>query len=218
MRAAIYWAPAPEDPLWRLGSQWLGRDAATGATLSQPDVPNIAELTSTARIYGFHCTLRPPMRLATSLDEFCATAENIATATRQFTLPPLEPRDFGGFLALGLTTACPKMRALADLCVRETDRHRAPLAPAEAARRRAPGLSRRQEAMLRRWGYPYVMEEWFFHATLTRRLNSVEREAVVPRVNDHFGVTLTAPRLVEEICVFTQKGGDFLVTERFHFE
>jgi hypothetical protein len=218
MRAAIYWAPAPNDPLWSLGSQWLGRDAATDTTLPQPDVPNIAELTSTARIYGFHCTLRPPMRLATSLDEFCATAKTIAKATHQFTLPPLEPRDFGGFLALGLTAPCPEMRALADHCVRETDRHRAPLAPAEAARRRAPGLSRRQEDMLRRWGYPYVMEEWFFHTTLTRRLNSVERDTVIPQVNHHFGVTLTTQRLVEGICVFTQKAGDFLITERFHFD
>jgi len=218
MRAAIYWAPGPDDPLWALGSQWLGRDAATGVTLPQPDVPNIVELTSTARLYGFHCTLRSPMRLATSLDDFCATAEHIAQATRPFPLPPLEPRDFGGFLALGLTAPCPAMRALADLCVRETDRHRAPLAPAEAARRRAPGLSRRQEAMLRRWGYPYVMEEWFFHTTLTRRLNSVERDAVVPRVNRHFGATLTTLRLVEEICVFTQNAGDFLISERFHLE
>jgi Protein of unknown function (DUF1045) len=215
MRSAIYWAPKPGDPLWSLGSKWLGRDAATGETLSQPDVPNIVELTSTARLYGFHCTLRSPMRLATSLDEFCATAEHIAQATRSFTLPPLEPHDFGGFLALGLTAPCPEIRALADVCVRETDRHRAPLAPAEAARRRAPGLSRRQEAMLRRWGYPYVMEEWFFHTTLTRRLNSVEREAVVPRVERHFGSSLTAPRMVEDICVFTQKAGDFSIAERF---
>ena len=158
MRAAIYWAPCPSDPIWNLGSQWLGRDAATGAILEQPYVPNIVELTSTARLYGFHCTLRSPMRLATSLDEFCATAEHIAQASRSFTLPALEPRDFGDFLALGLTVPCPEIHALADLCVRESDRHRAPLAPAEAARRRAPGLSRRQEAMLRRWGYPYVME------------------------------------------------------------
>jgi hypothetical protein len=215
MRAAIYWAPKQNDSLWSLGSRWLGRDAATGATLKQPDVLNIVELTSTARLYGFHCTLRSPMRLATSLDEFCATAEHIAQATRPFTLPPLEPRDFGGFLDLGLTAPCPEMRALADLCVRETDRHRAPLAPAEAARRRAPGLSRRQEAMLRRWGYPYVMDDWFFHTTLTRRLNSVERDAVVPRVERHFGAALMIPRLVEEICVFTQNEGEFLVAGRF---
>jgi len=215
MRAAIYWAPDPSDALWALGSQWLGRDALTGAILKQPDVPNIVELTSTARLYGFHCTLRSPMRLATSLDEFCATAEHIAQATRPFSLPALEPRDVGGFLALGLTAPCAEMRALADLCVRETDRHRAPLAPAEAARRRAPGLSRRQEAMLRRWGYPYVMEEWFFHTTLTRRLNSAERDAVVPQVQRHFGTSLAMPRMAEEICVFTQKGGDFLITERF---
>jgi Protein of unknown function (DUF1045) len=215
MRAAIYWAPALSDPIWDLGSQWLGRDAATGTTLKQPDVPNIVELTSTARLYGFHCTLRSPMRLATSLDEFCATAEHIARASLPFPLPPLEPRDFGGFLALGLTASCPEIRVLADLCVRETDRHRAPLAPAEAARRRAPGLSRRQEAMLRRWGYPYVMEEWFFHTTLTRRLNSLERDSVVPQVERHFGTSLATPRMVDEICVFTQKGGDFLISERF---
>jgi hypothetical protein len=215
MRAAIYWAPARGDPLWTLGSAWLGRNAETGAAVAQPQVPGIVELTSTARLYGFHCTLRSPMRLATGLDEFCAAAQRIAQASRPFSLPPLEPRDFGGFLALGLTANCPAVRTLADLCVRETDRHRAPLASAEAARRRAAGLSRRQEAMLRRWGYPYVMDEWFFHLTLTRRLNSVERDSVVPLVERHFGAALAMSRMVEDICVLTQKAGDFLIAERF---
>ncbi|MEJ0048207.1 MAG: DUF1045 domain-containing protein [Rhodospirillales bacterium] len=153
--------------------------------------------------------------MAGGLDEFCATAARVAQASRPFSLPALEPRDFGGFLALGLTEPCPEVQALADLCVRETDRHRAPLAAAEAARRRAAGLSRREEAMLRRWGYPYVMEEWFFHLTLTRRLNDVERASVIPAVELHFGNALALPRLVEEICVFTQKDGDFQIAERF---
>ena len=215
MRAAIYWAPGAGDPLRELGNAWLGRDPRHGAPAAQPDVPGIADFTSTARLYGFHCTLRAPMRPAAGLDAFCVTAARVARATRPFALPALEVQDFGGFLALGLAAPCLEVAALAERCVRETDRHRTVLSDAELARRRASGLTRRQDALLQRWGYPYVLEEWFFHCTLTGRLNETERTRVAPAIVRHFGTALQAPRMVEEICVFAQNGGDFLIAERF---
>ncbi|MEJ0048208.1 MAG: hypothetical protein WDN04_20360 [Rhodospirillales bacterium] len=63
MRAAIYWAPGRADPLWKLGLRVAGARCESGVAVVPPDVPNIVELTSTARLYGFHCTLRSPMRL-----------------------------------------------------------------------------------------------------------------------------------------------------------
>ena len=62
------------------------------------------------------------------------------------------------------------LQALADACVEQLDRFRAPPSDAELARRRRASLTPRQDAMLVRWGYPYVFDTWFFHMTLTRRL------------------------------------------------
>jgi uncharacterized protein YchJ len=214
MRAALYWAPGLRDPLWRASCAWLGRDPETGAVCMQPDVPGIAELTAEPRRYGFHATLRPPMRLATGWDEFREAAFAAARAVAPFRLPALEVADIGGFLALREAGPCPALRALADCCVTLTNKHRLAPGAEELARRRAAGLSPRQEALLQAWGYPYVMEEWFFHLTLTRRLGAGERAVVRAAAEAHFAPVLGVERWVEEIAIFTQRDGDFLIAER----
>jgi hypothetical protein len=213
-RAAIYWAPGLHDPLWELGCAWLGRDAATGAPVPQPHAGRIGGLTETARHYGFHCTLLPPIHPAGGVGALCAAARRAARAVRPFALPPLEVHDIGGFLALGLAGECAPVRALADLCFIETEALRPALSAAELERRRAAGLSPRQDAILLRWGYPYAMEEWFFHLTLTCRLDASERMAIWQLAERHFAAALGLPRVVEDICVFAQDGGDFRIVER----
>ncbi|HTZ70783.1 MAG TPA: DUF1045 domain-containing protein, partial [Acetobacteraceae bacterium] len=217
MRYALYWAPPPDDPLWQQGCAWLGRDAATGAHVPQPDIPNIAALTEDARHYGLHCTLRAPMRLATDEHKLASSIRKIAETMHSFALPPLTLRSVDGFLSLTLTASCPEMRTLADQCVRETDHHRLPASPKELARRRATGLKPRQETMLRRWGYPYVMDDWLFHITLTRRLSSSELAEILPEAQSWFAPLLNLPRLVDGICIFVQCEGDFVITERIGF-
>lgn len=218
MRVAVYYAPAPDDALWGAACSWLGRDPETAATLRQPALHDIATLTESPRLYGFHATLKPPMRLATTYDLFLADAEAIAARTAPFTLPPLHVADLSGFLALRETTPCPPLHALADACVAGLDTHRAPPDGAELARRRKHGLPPAQEAMLARWGYPHVMETWFFHMTLTRRLSADERASVLPAAEAHFAGVL-GPRQVEALTVFTQAAPDapFLVAERLAF-
>lgn len=219
MRVATYYTPHPNDPLWPAACTWLGRDPESAATLPQPDLPNIAELTASPRLYGFHATLKPPMRLATTYDAFLHDARAIAAATTSFTLPALHVADLSGFLALRETTPCPPLHALADACVAGLDRHRAPPGEAELARRRKAGLPPAQDAMLRRWGYPHVMETWFFHMTLTRRLAPEERGRIRPAAEAHFA-GLLAPRRVTALTVFTQAAPDapFLIAERLPFQ
>ena len=216
MRAAVYYAPAPADPLWRAACTWLGRDPETAATPQQPDVPGIEALTAEPRLYGFHATLKPPMRLATAYDLFLADAEALARTLPAFDLPPLAVADLSGFLALRETRPSPPLHALADACVTGLDAHRAPPDDAELTRRRKSGLTPPQEAMLVRWGYPHVLETWFFHMTLTRRLSAEERARVLPAAEAHFAPALSLPRRVDALTVFTQAGpgAPFLVAER----
>ncbi len=217
-RLALYWAPELDDPLHALGSTWLGRDAETGATLPQPSVAglDLPALTADARGYGLHATLKPPFRFAAPYAEVRAAAMDLAARTRPFVLPTLVPSDLHGFIALREAEPCAPLNALADACVAALDRFRLPATPEEMARRRPERMTPRQRELLDRWGYHYVFEEWFFHVTLSRRLDAVERDVLMPAVQAHFAPALTVRRHVRQLCLFSQvgPGAPFLLAER----
>ena len=218
-RVALYWTPLRDDPLWTAGNTWLGRDPELGVLVPQPRLPGIAEITSAPRQYGFHATLRPPMRLSTGWEEFLGAAEGIAAERADFKLPRLELIILGGFLALGLAAVCPELRQLADRCVAATDLHRLRPDAAELAKRRRSGLSAAEDAMLLRWGYPYVMEYWRFHMTLSRRLSAAELATFYPAAARHFAHALSQSRSIASIAIFTQATSDaiqppFLIGKR----
>jgi hypothetical protein len=213
---ALYWAPSPDDPLTEAGNGWLGRDVESGATCTQPAIPGIEAATEAPRLYGFHATLRPPMRLATGWEAFMQAAQTLAGTTAPFMLPKLSVQDFGGFLALRETSPCPALHMLADACVRATDPHRLPADAAELARRRAAGLTQGQAAMLQRWGYPHVMRHWRFHMTLSKRLEQADMARLLPQAKLHFAASLAQARQVRDLAVFVQHEacGPFLIAGR----
>ena len=220
MRVAVYYAPTLNDPLWPAGCTWLGRDPETATTLMQPPIPGLPEMTASPRRYGFHATLKPPMRLQTPYAAFIAAAEALAATLKPFPLPPLAVVDHKGFLALRETRPSPELQALADACVAGLDDHRAPPTPEELARRRRHPLPPAQDAMLERWGYPHVFETWFFHMTLSRRLSPPEREQVQPQAAEHFSAALPLPRQVDALTIYTEAepGSPFLIAERLPFQ
>lgn len=211
-RAALYYAPALDDPLWQGGCTWLGRNPETAAPVQQPALPGIAEVTADARLYGFHATLKPPMRLAHGWAPFLADVDALAGRLAPFDLPALRVADLSGFLALREAAPCPPLHALADACVEALDPHRVPAEPEEVARRRRSGLTSIEEAMLTRWGYPGVFAAWRFHMTLTRRLSDPERPGWLRAAEAHLAPALSAPRRVADICVFTQPAADLPFT------
>jgi uncharacterized protein DUF1045 len=174
-RYAIYYTP-PADADWtRVATSWLEWDMQVGKMVNPPNLPNLplplSEITGTARNYGLHATIKPPFRLAPeadreALEDACA---KICRTQPSFSLGPLRLTSLGRFLAL----CPPASAALSEFsarCVRELDQYRAPLTPAGLARRRVARLSPRQEANLIAWGYPYVLEDFRFHITLTGRI------------------------------------------------
>lgn len=180
-RYAIYFAPRPDSPWWQAGSQWLGRCALTQQALAQPTVPGVpadvfGRLTASPRRYGWHATLKAPFMLAPGIDE-----KQLRDATRQlaqtlpsFTLPALQVGRLDDFLALVPADASPAIDVVARACVTELHELAAPLSPAELQRRRTGGLTPAQEALLLRWGYPFVLEAFRLHLSLTGSLDGVE--------------------------------------------
>lgn len=179
-RFAIYDAPV-DDSLAGFGAAWLGWDVRTGSAIHGPDVPGLDDITMTPRKYGFHGTLKPPFRLADGRteDDLKVAVAELAGACAPAQSGSLTLTTLGGFLALIPTGDLSGLQRVASTCVRALDPFRAPASEAEMERRRAAGLSARQGALMLEWGYPYVMEEFRFHLTLSGRLPEADRAAWV---------------------------------------
>jgi putative phosphonate metabolism protein len=210
-RYAIYYAPEPSEPLAAFGRTWLGYDAESGQRLNQPEIAGrdaawLAEITAAPRLYGFHGTLKPPFLLATGTSEngLLAAADAFATATQPVEIGLLEAAEIDGFIALAPISPPSSLLALAADCVRAFDRFRAPATAAELARRRQAALTPRQDELLKEWGYPYVMEEFRFHLTLTRRLNRAEREILMPHIQALISDCYRTPVRIGGLAIFRQ--------------
>jgi len=224
MRSAIYFAPPPGSALEAFGCGWLGR-ALDGTPLAQPSVPGIdpgrlLEITRSPRHYGFHGTLKAPFALADgkspdALDE----AVGAFTRSRAAFDIALKVGSLGGFIALVPPAASPALDALAADCVEAFDGFRAPLDEAEIARRQASGLTPRQDRHLLRYGYPYVLDDYRFHMTLTERLQAPERDRVLAILAERAARICAAPLRVDAIAIFEQPSREvpFTLRRRFAF-
>ena len=213
-RFAIYFAPAEQEALWGLGAAWLGRDARSGYAVERPELPGLAPerlaaLTEGPGFYGFHATLMAPFFLKkglslTVLEERCG---RLATEIEAVPAVKLVVSELDDFLALMTADRSVELHSLAAACVESLDDLREPLTPEQRKRHQAAGLTEVQAALLDRWGYPYVMEEFRFHMTLTSRLAEPERSEVAALARDHFGPVLDAAVTVDGLSLFAQPEG-----------
>lgn len=210
-RYAIYHAAARGGVLDRFGAHMLGYDGWTGEDLSFPEdvvrsVPDWRDLTQDPRKYGFHATLKAPMALADGKTEaeLLAACESFAGTPRP--VPAITPvvNSISGFLAVVPTEPSAELERLAADCVSAFDSFRAPLTPEDRARRNPAKLTPRQCDYLDRWGYPYVMEEFRFHMTLTGRLGSERREPLLAMLRERFAAIGLTRLAIDGIALFRQ--------------
>ena len=101
----------------------------------------------------------------------------MARGLQPFVLPPMQVQRIDDFLALvppALHPANAQIQETAATCVTALQPLAAPLSDADLARRRAAGLTARQDALLQQWGYPFVLDEFRFHMSLTGSLAQVD--------------------------------------------
>ncbi len=224
-RYALYYAPRTEEDLAGAASQWLGITPQGARLRRQPVLSGLSserfeEITAEPRVYGFHGTLKAPIFLVDGVTErdFVDAVGTFSAGLRTVVVPSMRLAEIGSFIALVPEGRCAELHDLADRCVVEFDEFRRPADEAELTRRRAAGLSQRQDDLLRRWGYPYVLEEWRFHLTLTGRIaDEAERAAVMAILRKRFAGFVDRPLQVRDLCVFRQSapGRPFSVLARF---
>jgi putative phosphonate metabolism protein len=209
-RYAIYYAPAQGSFLDQFGAEMLGYDAWIGAALPfasgvVEQVPDWRELTQDPRKYGFHATLKAPMSLNGRREsELHAACADFARQPRP--IPQITPvvNSISGFIAVIPETRSAELEQFAADCVRAFDPFRAPLTADDRARRNPPRLTPRQVEYLDRWGYPYVMEEFRFHMTLTGRLDETRREAVLVMLRERFARLNLTELAIDRLALFKQ--------------
>lgn len=204
-RYAVYFAPGQNDPWWDAGSRWLGRCALTGQALAQPAVAGLApeqfaQLTQAPRRYGWHATLKAPFVLAEgcTLSELQRELSAIALRHPAFGLPSLMVSKMDGFLGLVIDGGDHAVQHIAANCVTGLHAFAAPLPPSEQTRRRGKGLSARQEQLLQDWGYPFVLDQFRFHFSLTGSLTESLTGALVGELVDVTPAQVEALRLAAQ--------------------
>lgn len=221
-RYAVYFAPEPGSAWWRFGCAWLGRDPNIALARAEPLGDGFARsITREPRQYGFHATLKAPFRLAPGhhASELHLQASLLARELETFTLPPLEAVVLDGFVALMPVSPCAATRALAERCVAAFDNLRAPPSRAELARRQLASLTARQSALFAQWGYPYVLDEFRFHLTLTGKLARADQDRVLRALAPAIAALNEEALRVDALSVFMQHAPEapFLPVRRYAF-
>lgn len=178
-RFALYLAPEPEEALWHFGSHWLGYDAEARVERPHPKIEgfspgNLREATAHPRLYGLHVTIKAPFRLAAGarVEDFLSGVAQLAERHAPFgpIALLLEARPAGNdqvFLCLAPKEKTAALHALEADAVVALDHLRAPLSASEMARRKPESLPRRERQYLEKYGYPYVLDAFRPHFSLT---------------------------------------------------
>lgn len=214
-RFAIYFAPRQDDPLHAFGVSWFGgapnsENAETRGPIPLPEMSaeDHEALIAAPRRYGLHGTLKPPFHLAEdrSVDDLHAACGRLAAGLTPVPALGLEVTSLGRFIALTPRETLPALNDLAARCVKDLDDFRAPPDNAELARRRQHPLSSEQETNLLRWGYPYVLNGFRFHVTLTGPLDDSRRALVLEGLHARLAPVMKSPIGMRDLCLFGDPG------------
>lgn len=206
-RYAIYFTP--DGALADLGAAWLGWDVARGCAVPHPQVGglDVATITETPRKYGMHGTIKPPFVLADGMtaDALVREVDALCATLTPVTLKGLELAALGRFLALVPLGDQSALAQLAGTVVQQLDEFRALPSEVELARRRQANLTPAQDAHLVRWGYPYVLDQFRFHITLSSKLPKAQVAEVQQTIAPLFATHLGEPFEISSLTLAGQR-------------
>lgn len=215
-RYAVYFAPDPAGALWRFGSSCIGYDAHTGYSsdfLVPAGVDEVRwrDLTEEPRRYGFHATLKAPFHLRDWLneDELVSALRGFASRQPAFMIAGLRLATISRFVALVPAQPSAELQDLAASAVETFETFRKPLSEKDVRRRLQSPLTERQRRYLDRWGYPYVLDEFRFHMTLTGPLDESVRDSIRADLAREYAKAVgVGPVAVDAVALFRQDRRD----------
>ena len=213
-RLAIYFTPHPESEIALRAAAWLGRDVYGNKSSMPIAMAGLTEqrqleLVCTPAHYGFHATIKPPFQLKQrkSIESLKLKLRQFADGWQRFVLPPLEVSFMHDFFCLRPTSPCLPLTKMAAEVTHYFDDFRKPLSNGDLEKRRQVGLSPRQELLLRTWGYPYVLEEYRFHLTLTGKvINEGEKKLLENELRRHFHPEICTDVMMDSLSLFMEEG------------
>ncbi|MFA3916860.1 DUF1045 domain-containing protein [Ruegeria hyattellae] len=219
-RYAVFHTP-PDGILAEKAAQWLGWNPVSGLSPEFPGLDGLSEsnrkLTARPRKYGFHGTLRPPFLPAQclTLTKLQELTDELAHNLQPVTLDGLSVAALGPFLALRPIGETGPLTDLAARIIEATDSWRVPMSAEERARRNPDRLSPQQRALLDRWGYPFVMDAFQFHMTLTGPLRPEERDRLRPLLTRYLEGCIPQPYPISDLCLMGEaEDGRFRLLSR----
>lgn len=226
-RFAIYYVPPRDSAWWEAGCRWLARDPESGEALEPPLLPALAERSRDVRSvsrapqrYGWHATLIAPARCApgVSLDQVTERARAWACRQQAFSLQ-VEAAALERFVAIIPATddGAAAMRTLAADALHAFAPLRAQPSEHDRRRRLSVNLTERQRELLDRWGYPYVLDAFRFHMTLSDSIDGDLRQLLIDWWRTQ--VPTLGPLPIEGAALFVEPraGAPFVLAARLPF-
>ena len=187
-RYALYLTPPPDSDLWRFGCDVIGRDPMASASRE-----------------GFSLEGYPP-------DSW----RSMTSDARRYGFHATLAGHGLSFVALKPEGALKELRSFEASVVRGLDRLRAPFVETGREYRGSKRLTPRQAYYLHAWGYPYVLDEFDPHFTLTNAIPDADRVAGL--LEWDFGLRVASRALhADALTLFGQgePGGEFRILRSF---
>jgi len=214
-RYALYVTLPPETPLARFGASALGYECEGRKIVAQTvpaglDPAAVAAASAAPSRYGFHATIVAPFHLAPGATrrDLISVLQSFGAACKPCAVGRLRLALLSRFIALVPLAPTPAISTFAADTLAAFDEFRAPPSTAERERRIAAGLSARQLALLDRWGYPYVLDEFRFHMTLAGPLPGSDGERWLAAYQTAFAPLAHHALVVDALSLLCQEEPD----------
>jgi hypothetical protein len=194
----------------------LGYSIRNGAARSYLDIPlcshkEMAENTKKAAHYGFHATMLAPFRTDQSEATAAELLDEILSKEPSIQMPPLEivlMHDYFPALApLMMPYRLSELERNLVLGMRELA-----LPPSFEERKKREPLTPRQRRYCKKLGYPFVLEEFYFHMTLGDGPNA----RFFNSLSISLGEELKAPFVLDSLCLCREENGQpFVLVKEF---
>jgi hypothetical protein len=166
-----------------------------------------------ASIYGFHATLVAPFPSLVRLETLIEVLNSVALRTKTIEVGPLELSLLEpGFPALIPKNQSSAINDLESTLVRVFSQFRPPLTKEELARREP--LTARQRTLAKKWGYPYVLDQFRYHLTLGDNLADPDEEPsrnkqnFLDYLNSLFNEKMLSEFVLDSLCLCRQGSVD----------